>query len=92
MKVLTANRLKDGEVVYYNHAEGWTPTFAGASIARDTETVETLQKTGAAAAARNEVVDVNLIDVMHDGDDIKPLRLREIIRASGPTTHPQFAR
>lgn len=92
LKVLTANRLTDGEVVYYSPADGWAPRFSEALIARDAETVAALQKTGEDSAARNEVVDVNLIDVMHDGDEIRPLRLREAIRAAGPTTHPQFAR
>ena len=34
---------------------------------------------------RNEVVDVDLIDVQLVDGDIRPLRLREQIRASGPT-------
>ncbi|MCP1198870.1 DUF2849 domain-containing protein [Notoacmeibacter sp. MSK16QG-6] len=92
LKVLTANRLMNGEVVYYNQADGWMTSLADASATDDPETVEALEKTGAASADRNEVVDVNLIDVLRDGDEFRPIRLREIIRAKGPTTHPQFAR
>ncbi|RWH08821.1 MAG: DUF2849 domain-containing protein, partial [Mesorhizobium sp.] len=38
-----------------------------------------------AAAASNEVVDVNLIDVTVINGAVEPVRLREKIRAAGPT-------
>ncbi len=92
LKVLTANRLTDGEVVYLDTNAGWLPSLRAATIARDDAALDVLQEAGAASAARNEVVDVNLIDVMEDGETVRPMRLREFIRAAGPTTHPQFAR
>ncbi|WP_245412207.1 DUF2849 domain-containing protein [Notoacmeibacter ruber] len=92
LKVLTANRLTDGEVVYFNQEDGWIHTLSNASVGSDEETVAALNEAGAASAARNEVVDVNLIDVFQEGSALRPARLREIIRAAGPTTHPEFAR
>ena len=92
LKVLTANRLTDGEVVYFNTSDGWRPSLTAGTIAKDEASVEALEKAGAVSAARNEVVDVNLIDVFQDGDTVRPIRLREVIRAAGPTTHPEFAR
>ena len=35
MKVLTANRLTDGEAVWYAPSHRWSETLAGAEVARD---------------------------------------------------------
>ncbi|TIT17423.1 MAG: DUF2849 domain-containing protein, partial [Mesorhizobium sp.] len=44
-----------------------------------------LEAIGATAYANNEVVDVNLIDVTVVDGLVEPVRLREKIRAAGPT-------
>lgn len=85
MKILTANRLTDGEAVWYSSAKGWAETIDGAEIARDKSSEDRLELIGKAALNNNEVVDVNLIDVNLAGDTIHPIRLRERIRAAGPT-------
>jgi Protein of unknown function (DUF2849) len=85
MKVLTANRLTDGEAVWYSREQGWVETIDAAEVARDKATEADLERAGKAAFANNQVVDVDLIDVdLRDGA-IRPLRLRERIRAAGPT-------
>ncbi|MDX8441473.1 DUF2849 domain-containing protein [Mesorhizobium australafricanum] len=84
MKVLTANRLSDGIAVW--HADGgWAETVGHADIAHDKAAEDRLEAIGAAAAANNEVVDVNLIDVAIVDGLVEPVRLREKIRAAGPT-------
>ena len=35
MKVLTANRLTDGEAVWYSREQGWVETIDAAEVARD---------------------------------------------------------
>ncbi|MEO3997770.1 DUF2849 domain-containing protein [Mesorhizobium sp. CAU 1732] len=85
MKVLTANRLIDGEAVWLASDHSWAETIHAAEIARDTETEEKLERAGKAAYLKNEVVDVNLIDIQLVDGSIRPTRLREQIRASGPT-------
>ena len=85
MKVLTANRLSDGEAVWLAADHGWAETIDAADIARDTAGEEKLERAGKAAFLKNEVVDVNLIDVELIDGDIVPTRLRERIRAAGPT-------
>ena len=67
MKVLTANRLIDGEAVWY--AEGaWIETIAGATVVSDKDGEARLQVIGKAAFDANQVVDVELIDVdIEDG-------------------------
>ncbi len=84
MKVLTANRLSDGEAVWYAH-DGWIETLAGSEIASDTAAEARLEAIGQASYVNDEVVDVNLIDVELVDGRIVPKRLREQIRAAGPT-------
>lgn len=84
MKILTANRLTDGEAVWYAGG-GWAETIDSSEIAADKVAEERLEAIGAASLAANEVVDVNLIDVDVIDGVIHPLRLRERIRAAGPT-------
>lgn len=84
MKVLTANRLTDGEAVWYS-AKGWVREFGAAEIAENADAESRLATIGAMAYANNEVVDVNLIDVALKDGVLTALRLRERIRADGPT-------
>lgn len=85
MKILTANRLTDGEAVWFAADGMWAETIAGADIVSDKDGEARLEAIGKAAYDNNEVVDVNLIDVTVAAGAIQPLRLREVIRAAGPT-------
>jgi hypothetical protein len=84
MKVLTANRLTDGEAVWYANG-GWAETISNADLAHDKAAEDRLEAIGAKAHANNEVVDVNLIDVTVVDGAVEAVRLREKIRAAGPT-------
>jgi hypothetical protein len=84
MKILTANRLIDGEAVWYAHGT-WNETIEGAEIATDKEGEARLEAIGEAAFAANLVLDVEVIDVDIVNGAIYPKRLRERIRAAGPT-------
>ena len=84
MKLLTANRLSDGEAVWYADGQ-WGETIGEALIAHDKESAEALEAIGNKALADNLVVDVNLIDIELIDGSIHPTRLRERIRAAGPT-------
>ena len=84
MKVLTANRLTDGEAVWF--ADGaWAESIGPADVVGDKDGEARLEVIGRASLENNEVVDVNLIDVDVVNDRIVPQRLRERIRAAGPT-------
>lgn len=85
MKILTANRLTDGEAVWLAADHSWANAIEAAEIARDAATVEKLERAGRAALCKNEVVDVNLIDVEIVEGRVLPTRLRERIRAEGPS-------
>lgn len=84
-KVLTANRLGDGIAVWLDANGQWTERLQDAFVARHAEAVEALEGAGRRAFASNIVLDVNVIDVEEKNGQLRPLRLRERIRAEGPT-------
>ena len=84
-KVLTANRLSDGIAVWLDAAGRWTENLQEALVARHAEAVSSLEAIGKRDFAENKVVDVNVIDVEETEGRLWPTRLRERIRAQGPT-------
>jgi hypothetical protein len=84
--VVTANRLRDGIVVYLAPDGGWTEEIARAHIAETEDEVAALEAQAAKAVKAREVVAVYPMDVaLHDGA-VDPLSVRERIRASHRTT------
>lgn len=84
MKALTANRLLDGEVVFWSAGQ-WVERFADAELFADEDAA-----TEAEAHGKNQptvVVDVYLIDLVEAEGIWAPLSYRERIRALGPTNH-----
>jgi len=89
MKALTANRLADGEVVFWK-AGKWVERFADAELFSDPAVAE-----AAEAHGKNQpttVVDVYLIDLIESEGLWAPLSYRERIRALGPTNHPHHGK
>ena len=89
MKVLTANRLDDGEVVFWA-AGAWVDRFVGAEVFADSDRVEVAE--GHAKAAFTAVVDPYVIDVApisateeDAASPVAPISYRERLRALGPT-------
>jgi hypothetical protein len=92
MKILTANRLRDGQAVWLAGDHSWADRIGEAEIAGDEATVEKLERAGLAAFVKNEVIDVNLIEVNVFDGEIEPKRLRERIRAAGPTNRTDLGK
>ena len=84
-KVLTANRLADGISVWLDASGNWVESLQDAFIARHAEAVAALEATGKTAFSDNKVVDVNVVDVEEVDGILRPLRMRERIRAEGPS-------
>ena len=84
-QVLTANRLTDGIAVWYDREGKWNEWIGRSVVANTKEEAEALEAIGKKAYANNEVLDVNLVEVEEIEGQIRPLRLRERIRAEGPT-------
>jgi hypothetical protein len=83
-QVLTANRLVVGEVVYWNEARGWVSRLEEAQVLADSQAEATLAR-AAEWVQKREVVAPYLFDVRLDRGVAVPVRVREAIRAAGPT-------
>jgi hypothetical protein len=85
--MLTANRLRDGEVLY-RKGNGWVLTLAEGDVYPDQSTADAALAAATAETLRNEFVAPYLFEVREAGGKIIPVKEREIIRAAGPTVHP----
>ena len=92
MKIVTANRLIDGEVVWLGAGNAWVGQVSEALVLEGKDDVAAALAAGAASADRRQVVDVYEIDVIEEEGQLVPVRLREKIRAKGPTTHPDLGK
>lgn len=82
--IITANRLRDGIVVFLDGAGAWTEDFHAATVLADEVRPAALAKAKLSEAA-NEVVDVYEVEVELRNGHAAPKALREAIRATGPT-------
>ena len=82
MKALTANRLIDGEVVFFRAGE-WVERFAEADLFTDDSAAAAAE--GHAKSQVTLLVDPYLIDVVAVEGGFAPLSYRERVRAMGPT-------
>ena len=85
--MLTANRLRDGEVLYRKGA-GWTEQLIEADVYPDAAAADAALVAAQAKLTRNEFVAPYLFEVRDQNGKIVPVKEREIIRAAGPTVHP----
>ena len=92
MQVITANRLLDGEVVWLAEGDNWVETLAGARVFEGKDAIAEGLALGAAAEKAQLVVGVYEMAVTEEDGGLVPVRLREKIRAKGPTTHPNLGK
>jgi hypothetical protein len=82
--VITANRLRDGAVIYRTAAGGWATDLAEAVIVDSEAEVKELLRQ--AADEGTVAVGAYAAPVEHDQNGrVVPGNLREVIRRSGPT-------
>lgn len=84
-KILTANDLKSGQVVFLAEDDTWTPIAGEARVALDAGDEAQLAEIAARAEAENLVTLAEVIPADVRDDKVWPSRNREQIRASGPT-------
>ena len=90
-QVLTANRLIDGDVVYWR-AGRWVEALGEADVfAGETDGKAALGEAQRCVAA-NRVVNPYLFDVRQETDGVYPVKEREIIRAMGPSVHADLGK
>lgn len=84
-QVISANRLKDGTVVYLDPNGGWAEHLGAAAVfASDSDAQAGLAKAGA-AVADNVVVDPLVVPIVEDAGGLHATTLRNAIRDLGPT-------
>jgi hypothetical protein len=86
-QMLTANRLRDGDVLY-RKGDGWATMLADGDVYPDQASADAALAAATAELVRNEFVAPYLFEVREVSGKIKPVKEREIIRAAGPTVHP----
>lgn len=84
-QVLTANRLGDGRVVFRTPAGAWSLDIGESETVDGKPEGAALAALGKADEAAEIVVDTYLVDVDISGPSPRPTKLREAIRALGPT-------
>jgi len=80
-QVITANDFTTGGVVYLS-LNGWQVDLNQAKVFDDDKSAA---NASLAKGNPNEVVGVYAIEVECDGDQIKPVHIREWLRARGPS-------
>ena len=84
-QVLTANRLRDGDVVYWAKGEVWGEELSGAMVFKDSDAVAAAEAHGRLGVEQRLIIDAYFFPVTQNGDEIQPTQTREVIRAKGPT-------
>lgn len=90
-QILTANRLRDGEVVYWRSGS-WVEALEEAEVFSDKAAADAALKAADKAVRDRIVVTPYLFDVRREGGAIRPVKEREIIRAAGPTVRPDLGK
>lgn len=85
-KVLTANALMEGDVVYMTADGDWTRDHAEAELIADAATADL--RLLDAEARGHEVVGAYLADAVAGPAGPEPVHFREAFRTRGPSNHP----
>ena len=92
LQVFTANRLSDGIVVFLSGDGRWLEAPIASGVIDGGTKEASMKAVADAAEAAAIVVSPYPIEVTDEDGEIRPVRLRERIRAYGPSTHPEFAK
>lgn len=84
-QMIIANRLKDGIVVFFAPGEAWEPAIAAGAVIDDDTEAQRLLEVAKQHQARCLVIDPILIQVRVENGGVRPVEIREVIRAFGPT-------
>lgn len=84
IRMLTANRLRDGAVVYWRNG-CWGEAFTDGDTFETTEAAQSALQAAAAFVAAQIVVNPYLFAVRIDNDVRRAVEEREIVRSEGPS-------
>jgi uncharacterized protein DUF2849 len=84
-QMIIANRLIDGAVVFLDPGETWTTAIGAGVVIDDEAEAQRLLGVAKQLEARCQVIDPLLIQVRVQNGAVRPVEIREVIRAFGPT-------
>lgn len=84
-KIVTANNLRTGTVVFLDSHDAWVEDVAAARLFADADAAEEGLEIAQKDAARSIIVDPFVTDKAPDADGKPGMTLRDRIRAFGPT-------
>ncbi|KAA5607363.1 DUF2849 domain-containing protein [Roseospira marina] len=85
-RIITANRLIDGVVVYRAADGSWTTRLNKARVVTNAPDLDAMMPGCMADVEACQVVSLDVVEVLHDPKaGPRPLGQRETIRAAGPT-------
>jgi hypothetical protein len=90
-QMLTANRLVDGDVLYWKSGS-WVLALAEGEVFADPKAADAALAAAQKDVLGNVVVAPYLFDVKTAGAGIHPVKEREIIRAAGPTVREDLGK
>ncbi len=90
-QVLTANRLRSGDVVYWRRGN-WTEELAEAEILADVAEAESAIAQARTFVADRIIVNPYLFPVETREGRLHPVEEREVIRAAGPTVRADMGK
>jgi hypothetical protein len=82
---MTANRLRDGAVVFYTRTGDWSESIDAAVLATEPQAAKALEARGKDDERATLVTGVYLFDAEREDSHIRALHIRERIRTLGPT-------
>jgi hypothetical protein len=85
LNIITGNSLGEGLVVFQIPGGGWSLDIGHAEVLETPEALAAATARANADAAANRVVEPYAVEVTRSGARLVPVRLREQIRADGPT-------
>ena len=91
-QVMTANRLRDGEVVFLTRAGSWSETIDEAVLAQEPQAVAALEARAAEDVKANLVTGQYLFEATRVGGKIRADHIRERIRTLGPSVRTDLGK
>lgn len=85
-KVITANTLIDGDVVYLTPSDDWSKALADAEIFTDEAHAQARLRD--AEMQHDQIIGAYLAPVSLTSDGPAPAHFREVFRATGPSNYP----
>jgi Protein of unknown function (DUF2849) len=85
-QVMTANRLRDGEVVFLTRTGEWNERIDEAVLAMEPQAVSALEERAKLASDANIITGHYLFDAERIDGNVRAVHIRERIRTLGPTT------